>query len=104
MMDDEDGEESVYEQLLHKYQMEIENAGHSIVNLTNDLNQETLTTLKNLMLAIERSPDSRATAAYFQGLVVGALQYRFGICASCAKNHDDQLAEITNPHEENDDA
>lgn len=62
--------------------------------LSEDLNLEQTRMLRELLLLVDGRQD---LVDYFSGVVSATLHFRFGLCLACGVNHDDKLAEVTNP-------
>jgi hypothetical protein len=78
---------------LQKASMEANDRMHSMFRMLNALPLDDLHALRTLLEQIVRSPKSRQTADYFQGLVAGIMLTR-DICPGCGKDHGQELLEM----------
>lgn len=75
--------------------MVVEDYHHGIARLFDSLNEEQLTAQKSLLhvVASNSKGSSRVIPAYYEGILIGILSVKYGICIGCENNHEKLMAE-----------
>jgi hypothetical protein len=75
--------------------MVVEDYHHGIARFLDSLNEEQLTAQKSLLhvVAANSKGSSRVIPAYYEGILIGILSAKYGICIGCENNHEKLMAE-----------
>jgi hypothetical protein len=78
-------------EVLERMQMENEANAHETRHFLDSLTEDQLIKLGGIMQLCFSS--NGAAAGYYQGVIIGILDYKYKVCLSCGRNHEEEFHE-----------
>lgn len=86
------------QEYIKRQHMEQDSWSHTVFRVLSEMDKEELFVLRTLLHSAYQS--NGESAPYWEGIVIMTLQDKHKICAACNKNHDEELAKISQDQEE----